>query len=298
MQAKQVKQKINSVSGIKRITKTVEMVAASKMKKAVDSALASHVYARYALELLANLSHDQLFRHPLLQKGKGSDILLVVIASEKGLCGAYNTNINKAVYKFKKAHINKSIKAISVGKQAERILRRNKVEVQASFIDLEDPLIEGSLRPIEETIIKEFLTGNYEAVHIAYTEFLKPMEYKAKVFPFLPIAPEIFQDILEEAQSAEKSPKAPTIDSKYTFEPSPEDLLKYVVPDLLSSILLQMILEGRASEHSSRMVAMKNATDNAASLLEDLNLYYNKIRQEAITREISEIVGGSEALSK
>jgi len=297
MQTRQIKQKIASVNGIKKITRTMEMVAAAKMKRAVSRAIASQLYARYALELLANISREDILRHPLLSKGKGESILLVIFASDKGLCGAYNTNISRAVTAFKNENGQNTIIAITIGKHAERIAKRNGIEIKASFIGLEDPLIEGSMHPVQELIISEFMSGEYESVQTTYTQFIKPLEYKPKTIPFLPIDQSVFKELLEEMDKSNPGQQSAVMESKYLFEPDIESVFELVIPKLLLSILLQMMLEGRASEHSSRMVAMNGATDNATNLLDDLKLYYNKVRQEAITREISEIVGGSEALS-
>jgi len=173
------------------------------------------------------------------------------------LCGGYNTNINKTVSTFKKENGENKITAITIGKHAERIAKRNDIEIKASFIDVEDPIIDGSMSPIQKLIISEFMSGEYEEVQVVYTKFIKPLEYKSKTVPFLPIDEDVFKNILEEMDTSGTNQKSVVMGSKYLFEPSIESVFELVIPKLLLSILMQMMLEGRASEHSSRMVAMK-----------------------------------------
>lgn len=296
MQAKEIKTKIKSISNIEQITKTMEMVSVAKMKKAVAKATASREYARYGLELLVNVSQEPDVSHPYLEEGTGTKTLLVIIGSNKGLCGAYNVNVNKQVRELVKQETEGSIDTVTIGKQAEKIARRNSLPVVASFTQFGDTITAEEARSIVSLMTEQFESSTYKTVAIAYTRFIKPLTYKPTIQPFLPISPEAFSTMIESIKSEEEKAE-PTPLSLYTLEPDADEILENVVPILLQAVLYQTLLESAASEHSSRMVAMKGATENAGNLLEDLRLSYNKARQEAITREISEIAAGGEATS-
>lgn len=295
MQTKEIKTKINSISNIKQITKTMEMVSVSKMKKAVAKATASREYARHGLELLVNVSSQADVKHPYLEKGKGQRTLVAIVGSNKGLCGGYNVNINKQIKKLLDQQDRKLLDVITIGKQAEKIARRNSLPVIASFTQFGDLTTAEEARSISSLLINQFDSNTYKDVVIAYTRFIKPLIYQPTVQVFLPISTKVFGTMIESIEQGEKKEYKKDSLSLYTFEPSQEDILENVLPILLQSVLYQTLLESAASEHSSRMVAMKGATENAGNLLEDLRLSYNKARQEAITREISEIAAGGEA---
>lgn len=298
IQIKTIKSKINSIGNIKKITKTMEMVAVSKMRKSINRTVSSRVYARYALEILVTLFKMRKLSHPLLCYGQGQKTLLVILASNKGLCGAYNTNISKAVAKFKSQTENE-IECIVVGKQAERIAQRNKLKVIASFHEFGDELEITETQSLEKVVIDEFVNSKkYKNVVIAYTEFIRQMQYQPNVKEIIPVSMKTTRNIIEEI---EKDREEKRFDKKgmalYQFEPSEQEVLDEMIPNLLSALIAQIGLESLASEHSSRMFAMKNAKDNANQLLEDLSLIYNKARQANITQEVAEIIAGAEALN-
>lgn len=273
----------------------MEMVSVSKMRKTTARATASQTYARYGLELLVHLTKEQEAEHRFLKDGAGEKTLIVIIGSNKGLCGGYNVNVGKNVRSFLERH-DGPFAAITIGKQAEKIARRNSLEVVASFTALGDLVTTEEVRSIARVISDQFDSGDIKRVVTTFTTYIKMMEYKPTTRQLLPITTESLRDIsrtLEDDTKGEAWEKENL--SLYLFEPGPQEILDQVVPDLLLSIIYQSLLESAAAEHSSRMVAMKGATDNAGSLLEDLRLSYNKARQEAITREISEIAAGGEA---
>lgn len=298
VQIKAIKQRINSISNIKKITRTMEMVAVAKMRKAINRSLASRIYSRYALEILVTLFKVRKVHHPLLEYGKGSKTLLVILASNKGLCGAYNLNISKAVQEFKKKDENE-IECIVVGKQAEKIALKNKLKVIASFHEFGDEIKIEDTNSLGSIIIKEFTDSKkYKNVVIVYTEFIKQMLYKPTVKELIPVSMKTTRNIIEEIERDrddkrfDKKSMAP-----YQFEPNEQEVINEVIPNLLSALISQIGLESLASEHSSRMFAMKNATENANQLLDDLSLLYNKARQANITQEVAEIITGAEALN-
>lgn len=298
IQTKIIKQKMSSVGNIKKITKTMEMVSVSKMKRAVSRSFASREYARYALEIMVTLSKERNMTDPLLEYGEGNKTLLLIIASNKGLCGGYNVNVSKAVSKFKSSN-DGEIDAVTIGKQAEKIANRNKIPIVVSFNEFGDEIDLSKVKTLRKILIKEFVeTKKYKNVVVAYTEFVKQLQYSPKVVELIPVSPKTTRNIIESTEDGrEDSRFSKKSMALYLFEPSEARILRKVIPNLLSATIFQILLDSSASEHSSRMVAMKNATDNAGELLNNLKLTYNRARQASITQEVAEIIGGAEALN-
>jgi F-type H+-transporting ATPase subunit gamma len=297
-QIKTIKQKIGSVKNIKKITQTMEMVAVAKMKKTIKKSFSSRVYARYALEILVTLAKIRKVRHPLLEYGKGDKTLLIILASNKGLCGSYNINISKVVAKYKKQSKN-DLDCIVVGKQAQKIARKNKLNIIYSFHEFIDNFDPQQISDFEKIVLYEFSkTNKYRNVVIAYTEFIRQMSYEPKIKEILPVNMKMARNIIEEIEKGRDFERFDKKDlAVYQFEPNEHEVLNEIIPNLLSALINQILLESGASEHSSRMFAMKNATDNANNLIDDLSLIYNKARQANITQEVAEIIAGAEALN-
>ncbi|MEZ4103508.1 MAG: ATP synthase F1 subunit gamma [Candidatus Paceibacterota bacterium] len=293
---KAIKQKIKSVNNIKKITKTMEMVSVSKMKKTTDRVTRGRAYSRYALELLHHIAGEKHISHPFLEKNKTEKTLVIVISSNKGLAGAYNVNISKSLAKYK-ASTKNTIDCITIGKQSEKSARRNGLEIVASFIEFSEKSTSEEFLAIRDIIISEFKSGKYESIKILYTEFKSSTSYKPFLMQILPVKEEIYRDLLlpdtEENTKHDEKKKL----SLYTFEPSEAEILDTVIKQLLEQAIFHTFLESLASEHSSRMFAMKNANDSANTMVSELTLYYNRVRQGAITQEIAEIVGGAAAMS-
>lgn len=297
VQAKVIKEKIKSVGNIKKITKTMEMVSVSKMRRAVSATIASREYARYALELMVTLSKKRQISHPLLTVGSGEKTLLVIVASNKGLCGGYNTNISKLVSTFKKNHKG-IIEAVTLGRQAEVIANRNGIFIKASFKEFGEDITISKVKTLRKLLQKEFIeSGQYKTVQIIYTQFIKQLDYKPQVREILPVSPKITREILEEVEKGSSKERFDiNAMALYLFEPGEQEILDKVLPNLISSVLFQIVLEASASEHSSRMIAMQSASDNAGELEKDLKLTFNRARQAGITQEISEIISGANSL--
>jgi len=291
--SKIIKNRIKSVGNARNITKAMELVAAAKIKKAVSNLMASRTYALHARELLANLSKEQDLKHPLLSKKETDKELLVVIASNRGLCGGYNTNIIKTAIDYVKKSAGKKIDIISVGKKSESIARVAGSKIIASFIKFPDDLYTDDILPLSKMIIEEYEKGGYSKVSIAFTNFVSGLKYDPKVASLLPIT----KDILEEIAPSKEDNHNKKAKAIILFEPSEEAVLNLVLPRLTEVRIYQTLLESNASEHSARMIAMKNATDNAKEIVEELTLYYNQERQAGITQEIAEISSGIEALT-
>jgi F-type H+-transporting ATPase subunit gamma len=291
MQTKTIKQKMKSVANIGKITKAMEMISVSKMKRAIEKRNNSLLFAEESLALLKNLVKHKDLSNKYLEKGEGEKVLMLVIASNKGLCGGYNINVSKQVTEFVKQNKDVKVDVVAVGRQAQKIASRNGLDLVASFDDFSDYYTSSEVRSLLQFLFEKYDSGDYKEVRIAYTEFFSSISYEAKIKSFMPLSVEDAEDAIGSSNDDKKD------FALYTFEPSEQEVLNTVVPAILMTILYQYLLEGLASEHSSRVSAMRNASDNAAELGEALRINFNRARQAAITQEIAEIVGGSSAVS-
>lgn len=282
-----LKTRIRSVRSTKQITKAMQLVAASKMRKAQEFEKASAPYTKLANELLTYLaSQGETDRHPLFQKReKIKSRMLIVIATDKGLAGAYDANVLKLYAKLLLEDRDKGVqsKTIAIGRRANRFVSRVKdVEVSAAFQDLPDDPAGAQLRAIVDSAIEEYRQGNVDAVDVVFTEFISSVKQEATTQRILPAGFEK-TEVSQDVRTAE-------------FEPSAEEVLEAVAYRLVEAQVYHALLTSRASEYIMRMLAMKNATDNANDLIDDLTLEMNKARQSAITQELAEISGGVEAM--
>ena len=284
----QLKGRIRSVKSTKQITKAMQLVAASKMRRAQESEKASAPYTRAANEILTHLANQGVTdRHPLFQvPEKITSRLIIVVATDKGLAGAYDANVLKLYARQLLDDDKANIKnfTITVGRRANRFASRIKgTEVVAAYQDLPDDPAGSQLRAIVDTAREKFEAGDIDAVDIIFTEFVSSVSQVASIQRVLPAGYETVE-VTDEIKEA-------------TFEPSPEAVLEAVTYRLIEAQVYHALLTARASEYIMRMLAMKNATDNANDLIDDLTLAMNKARQDAITQELAEISGGVEALN-
>ena len=283
---RQLKGRIRSVKSTKQITKAMQMVAASKMRRAQDATKASHPYETAAKELLAHLaalgvtaSHKWFMVRPVKSR------MIIVIAADKGLAGAYNANVLKAYFADLRSDDKEGVRntTIAVGRKASALVSRLKdTEVAGTYENLPDHPEGAQFYAILNTAKDAFEAGEVDAVDVVYTKFVSSMTQVADSFRLFP--------------AGAAADDTGDISLETTFEPSAEEVLDDVAYRLIGSRLFQALLDARASEHSMRMLAMKNATDNASSLVDDLTLAMNKARQSAITQELAEISGGAEAM--
>ena len=282
-----LKSRIRSVKNTKQITKAMQLVAASKMRRAQEADKASAPYTRAANELLTYLaSQGVTTQHPLFQKRKIKTRLLLVVAADKGLAGAYNSNVIRAYTQELKNDDAKGVKntTLAVGRKATQFVTRIKdTEIVGVYENLPDNPAGQELYAILDTVRTLFIDGTVDAVDMIYIEFVSSISQQAVVRRVLPAGFEetAVSDTVREAQ----------------YEPSLESVLDGVAYRLVGAQIFQALLDARASEHSMRMMAMKNATDNATELADDLTLAMNKARQAAITQELAEISGGAEAIA-
>lgn len=301
LQTRTIKSKIQAVGNIKKITRAMELVSVSKMKKATEAALSTRPYANKALEILVNISRQRALKHPLFVHGNDKRNLVVIVSSNKGLCGNYNTNVFKAVKTFISRVQNKheaEIDFITVGKRSEKIAQKMGGTIVASFIDLPEEVRLDSVSPLVRVVREEFESGKYYNVVVIYTNYISALSNEALARQVLPVKVENVINMIDESGKTIPGSHEPSSDfSNYIFEPDEEEVVDQALKSLTEIQIFQTVLESRASEHSARMMAMKNATENADRLRDDLVLSFNRARQAGITREISEISSGAEALN-
>ena len=282
-----IRRRIKSVKNTAQITKAMQMVAASKMRKAQEAALNGRPYALLLNRVLVSLRNrlDEKV-HPLLEKREVKNELVVLLSTDKGLCGGLNTNLFREVTNFDP----KTTKFISVGRKGTVFLARTKRNMIADF-PLKDHPTFLETKAISKFFIERFLSGEVDKVTVLFPRFVNTLTQKPTAMTLLPITS------LEEAGlPGEAEPPIPEPAGDIIFEPSPEKILENIVPYYVHFELFQMLLSTRASEHSARMVAMKSATDNAKEIVKDLTLEYNKERQANITKELLEITTAQLAL--
>ncbi|MEX0935238.1 MAG: ATP synthase F1 subunit gamma [Candidatus Paceibacterota bacterium] len=300
LQARTIKAKINSVGNIQKITRAMELVSVSKMKKATDTALSSRPYAERALEILVNVSKQRTVNHRLFSHGDVKRNLVVLFSSNKGLCGSFNVNVEKGVKTFlERVHAKREaeIRFVTVGKRSEKVARKIGGDIVGSFIDLPEKIALEDVLPLARLLVDEFETGEYHNIVLVYTNFISALSNEVLARQLLPVTVENVRNMMEDAGGKGQKGEDVADLSNYLFEPSEDEVVDRILRDLVEVQVYQALLESRASEHSSRMIAMKNATENAEKLSRELTLSYNRARQAAITREISEIASGAEALS-
>jgi F-type H+-transporting ATPase subunit gamma len=283
-----IRRRIKSIRNIGQLTKAMQMVAASKMRKAQQHALAGRPYAELMNKVLVSLQQRTDPRlHPLLEIRPLKRELVLIISTDKGLAGALNTNLFREVANFDSA----KTAFVVTGKKARQFIARTKRELLADF-ELKDAPSFVETKPISKFCTEKFLNKEVDKVSVLYTHFLNTMNQRPLVQTLLPISS---FDLPHKHEGSDTSQSADPMIG-YIFEPNAETVLDVMLPYYLQYQVFQMILDARASEHSARMVAMKNATDNANQFIKDLTLEYNKMRQAGITTELLEIATAQMAL--
>lgn len=276
-----IRRRIGAVKNIKQITRAMQFVAASKLRRAQDATLAARPYAEKLDEVLADLAAvlgDE--HHPLLAHPDGGTRLLVVITTDRGLAGPLNTNTIRFALKEAAEHESR-LSAVTVGRKGRDALRRTGIPIVAHFNGFGDKPSFADVTPLSRLVSDDFLAGTYGQIDLVYSTFISTLVQRPVAQPLLPIRP---------------GPDSPGIPgNQFIFEPNPATVLRRLLPRYVATRIYQAILETTASEMSSKMVAMKSATENAEELIEDLTLSYNKVRQNNITREMIEIASGARA---
>ncbi|MBI2638298.1 ATP synthase F1 subunit gamma [Candidatus Peregrinibacteria bacterium] len=327
---REIRRKIKSIKNTRQITKAMELVAASKMRRAVANTLALRPYARLAQALLANLSDKTSETlHPLLAKREVKKILVIAISTDRGLCGGLNTQLFRKFSEYLKSEQSRpsrgeaklitrpqgatlgsppEISFIAIGKKAQDFLRRTGQKVIAAYGAMSNhPTLRDSYA-VSRMALQDYMNGVYDKIMLIYTNYISVVNQKPSVRRLLPLSRYALEEMVLEMRAhgasaqAEResgfasSSEAELRNREYLFEPSPDRVLEMLLPRLTEMQVYQAILEAAASEHSARMFAMRNASDNASEFIDDLTLAYNQIRQASITAELAEISAGRAAL--
>jgi F-type H+-transporting ATPase subunit gamma len=310
MSLKHIKLKIQSVKKTSTVTRAMEAVSAVKMRKAQERALGGRAYAAAGLTVLERLAGTaDLSRYPLMQEqgptsgGRARKTAVVIITSDKGLAGSLNSNVIRAVERSLAVErlTPENTVVIAIGRRGAEYFANRGYDVRVKHENMSDGVSEAEVRAVTDAFLDWHAGGEVGACVVAYTNFLSTFEQKAEVRRIVPITRETIHDIVAGIRPVRgKYAGRPDGESRqpaaYTIEPSADAVLAILLPKLLNIAVFHALLEAKASEHSARMVAMKNATDKAKEVARDLTRKFNKVRQAAITREVSEIVGGIEAM--
>lgn len=287
---KDIRKRIASVKNTQKITSAMKMVAAAKLRRAQDAAESARPYAEKMNQVISGLAtRTDPSMHPLLETRDVQDnALLIVISSNRGLCGGYNSNVFRAATKFMRDRSVSGVnfEAVTVGRKAAQFLRSHKVEVAENFTDVIGEISYAKAKQIANFATDAFIAGTYDNVYLIYNGFVSAISYDTRIEPLLPLS---LEDIEDENVDAEAI-------SEYIFEPDEASLLADMLPAHIEVKVLHALLEAEAAEHGARMTAMDNATTNANEMIDSLTLQYNRARQAYITKELVEIVSGAEAL--
>ena len=285
---KEVKSRILSVNSTQQITKAMKMVAAAKLRRAQDRVIQLRPYSDKLQTILNNLSSSSGSNSKLLEERKINKVLLIVVGSDRGLCGSFNSSVIKYTNQliesdYKKHYENKRLTILPIGKKMFDHYKKRNFVILDKFWSILKKSSYDDVAGISNFLMNEFILENYDKIDIIFNEFKNVAVQNTMTSTFLPVN--------------EKNVDEDKNDTNYIFEPNQKDILNKLIPKALTANLFKTILESNASEQGARMTAMSQATDNATELLKELKLSYNRSRQAAITKEILEIVGGAEALN-
>jgi F-type H+-transporting ATPase subunit gamma len=284
---REIRGRIRSVRNISQITRAMEMVSASKMRRAQQRVVATRPYTERISAVIGNLAGladtgDADDRFPLLDQRPIQHAAVILITPDKGLCGSLNSNVIRRATRYILNEAGVPVEVITVGKKGRDFMVRYRRDVVAEFTAIGDYPTLDQIAPIAQVAVDDFVSGKVDAVFLVYTRFISTLNQRPELQQLLPVKP----------------PEDATPINDVIFEPSPAGVLNALLPRYVDQQVYRAILESIASEHSARMVAMRNATDNARELVSELTLSYNKARQAQITREVSEISAGANALGR
>lgn len=292
--AKEIKQRIRSIKNTQKTTKAMELVSGAKMRKAVQAAVSARAYHKAAWTIANRIRNnadsdiDAELQHFFQNGDEPQKTTIVMFTSNRGLCGAFNSNVTKQVINYVSENGgNDKVEVIAVGKKGVATLNAVGVKTYQAYDKDDTAVDDSSVRELAAYLYDHFKRGSTDRVLIAYTNFVSPMEQKAVVQQLYPFVEEKEESTQEDAG----------VKNIYTYEPSPLRVLEFLIPRIAEVELYQALLESNASEHSARMIAMKNASEAAGEMSKELKLVYNRARQAAITQEIAEIAAGSAAVS-
>jgi len=313
---KDIRRRIKSINSTKKITRAMEMVSAAKMRRAVQSVLGIRPYAHAAWSVLTNLARAfETYQQGFLAVREVRKVLVILVTSNRGLCGSFNSQLYKKLrdeiaspeklktnrlgvrkIESKTSDADLKIDCITVGKKGENMAKKLRSEIIAAFPDMVlAPTVE-QIKPLSKIVMEEYLAENYDKVVVVYTDYVSTVVQQTKIRQVLPISKIDLEKQIAEIDELAKDLGLNAPKVEYKIEPSAPEVLEHIFPRLIEMQLYHAILESNASEHSARMIAMRNATDAAGEMSSDLTLMYNQIRQGKITQEIAEISAGRAAL--
>lgn len=298
--AKEIRGKISSIQNTQKITRAMEMVAASKMRRAQDRMVSSRPYADKMIEVIGHLAHaNPEYQHPyMVESDSVQKVGYVVVTTDRGLCGGLNVNVFRQLTRDFKEHLDagRSIETCAIGKKGVQFLKRTGTEVVAQVQDLGDkPGLDDMIGPVK-AMLSSYDEGRIQELHLVHNRFVNTMTQQPVIRRLLPLEPTKDED-QEDKQLAKELQHMERTHWDYIYEPDAQEVLDALLQRYIEALVYQGVVENVACEMAARMIAMKSASDNADSLIEDLRLAYNKARQAAITQELSEIVGGAAAVS-
>ena len=292
--AREMRLRIKSVKNISQVTRALEAVSAAKVRKAIQALGATRSYAAKAWQVLTHITNQpgSLNLHPLLTpRTNPQNALVIVMTADRGLAGAYNTNVIRYVLqRFDNYHL--PVKYVTVGRKGRDLLLRMRKPVLADFSNLSSAPKFSAVSAIGRLVVDDFIKGEVDEVFLIYTDFVSMARQNTSMKRLLPLEMGNRAGLVHDFDDHQSGPAA-----AYEFEPDQKEILNEMIPRFTALQIYQAILESQASEHAARMIAMRNATDNAKELVSALQLAYNKVRQQGITNDILDIVGGAEALA-
>jgi F-type H+-transporting ATPase subunit gamma len=302
-----LRRKMKAIKSTRQVTKAMELVSASKMRKAVQNAQILRRYALTAWTILRRVAHVQRGSHPFLMNRPLKRILCILITSDRGLCGSLNTHILRTASQYVQSvsSLGSDVQTdfIAVGKKGHQFLGRSGASVIAAFPAYSNRPSFRDVLPVSKMVIDAFIEGKYDRVVLVYSDFISALIQEPVVKVLLPFSESELQSMVQSMLPSRRMNKeeqialdAPLPKTEYLFEPSPAEVLNRILPQLTELQIYQAILENAASEHSARMVAMRNASDNASDIIQDLTLTYNQTRQSIITAELAELSASKAAL--
>ncbi|MDL2281236.1 ATP synthase F1 subunit gamma [Selenomonadales bacterium OttesenSCG-928-I06] len=295
---KEIRRRIKSVKNIQQITKAMKMVAAARLRRAQERAMSSQPYTSKVQEALSSVARsiaeevrDEVV-HPLLEVREVNKKCYLILGADKGLAGAYTSNLLKEV--TPQVSGKDDVALVTVGRKVRDFYRRRNYEIDSSYLGISEKPSFKDASTIASFLAEKYIQAEYDEIYIVYTHFYSPAHVKPVTIKLLPIA-DAGSLVPNEAKNDE-AVTAVEANMEYIFEPNPKEVLSFLVPKYIETVIYSSLLQAAASELGSRMAAMSLATDNAQELISELTLYYNKVRQASITTEITEIVSGAEAL--
>jgi F-type H+-transporting ATPase subunit gamma len=285
------RRRIRSVKNTQQITRAMKFVAAARLRRAQERMMTARPYARQIQRVLHSAaSRMEDVHHPLLATRPEEKLLIVVVSADRGLCGAFNTNVLRKTSEFLRGNREKQVRIVAVGKRARDSLRKLGFAILAELLNVSMRVEFGHAKEVAELAMNAYAQGEVDAVYLIYNEFKNVMVQKMVVARLLPVAPGAVAPA-EAGRPAEDAEAAPFVD--YIYEQPPAEIFARLVPRYVEAQVFRVLLESSAAEHAARMTAMDSATNNADDLIEGLTLHMNKVRQAAITKEIIEVVSGA-----